>query len=51
VLECFRKVTLVGVFIFVGPGSTVQLAVGLIICVLFIMLYHNLKPCKVATWN
>ena len=44
VFECARKVTLVGLLVFFGEGSTVQLTVGLIVCVLCIMLYNNLKP-------
>lgn len=42
--ECARKVTLVGLLVFFGEGSTVQLTLGLIICVLCIMLYNNYKP-------
>lgn len=45
IIECARKIILVGLFIFFGQGSTVQLAVGLTVCVIFITLYHNIKPC------
>jgi len=44
ILECLRKVLLVGVFIVFGAGSAVQLAFGLIVCVAFIILYNNMKP-------
>jgi len=42
--ECLRKVLLVGIFIFFGPGSVMQLFVGMIICSLCIVIYNNLKP-------
>jgi len=44
ILECLRKVLLVGVFIVFGAGSAVQLAFGLVVCVGFIILYNNMKP-------
>jgi len=44
VVECVRKVALVGIFVFFGRGSMVQLTSGILVCMFFIQLYHNLKP-------
>ena len=38
------QVTLVGVFIFFSQGSVMQLISGVLVCVLCIILYNNLKP-------
>ena len=41
--------TLVGLLVFFGEGSMVQLTTGLMICVLCQIAYHNLKPYD--TWT
>lgn len=43
-VECFRKVLLVGAFILLGQGTTLQMVVGMIVCCLCVMIYNNIKP-------
>lgn len=49
VFECLRKLLVVGVMIFFGRGTIEQLIVGLLFCIVFIMIYNNLKP--YAAWE
>jgi len=49
IFECVRKVTLVGLLVFFGEGSIVQLTVGLFVCAICLMAYNNVKP--YAAWQ
>ena len=44
VMECFRKVLLVGVFVFVVQGDLTQLIGGCFASLTFVILYNNVKP-------
>ena len=46
-IECVRKVLLVGVLTFYDQGSLTQISLGLVVCVLSIFAYSNCKPYEV----
>ncbi|KAL1523434.1 hypothetical protein AB1Y20_018374 [Prymnesium parvum] len=49
IVECARKMILGGAFIFIANGTTLQLGLGIVCSVLFVMVYNNLKP--YAAWQ
>ena len=49
-VECIRKALLCGLFMFLGAGSVSQLVLGLLVCVVFLLLYNNVEPFDIR-WN
>ena len=43
-IECIRKVTMGGLFMFFAPGSPYQLMGGILAVVLFAVAYNNISP-------
>ena len=44
VFECVRKICLIGLPIFVEPGSSAQLIVGLLVCFISYGMYASYEP-------
>ncbi|KAL3916101.1 MAG: hypothetical protein SGPRY_006963, partial [Prymnesium sp.] len=42
-IECSRKITFAGIFMLLAQGTSVQLTMGLVVSVFFVVLYNNLK--------
>jgi len=50
-VECARRLALTGLLVFLGPGSMQQLAVALLVCIAFVLVYARATPFLAPSHN